>query len=344
MAKKIRIAPEGTTTWATLPGSSGDFGITAETLDDTIFGQEYKSEQPDILTWTISTNAIYKGFGGYQAVIKKTGSAQAFTTEAMSQEAGQIYRIDDATKEIWDVTAAITVFDNAVDQTAEVESIDYLYGRVTFKNTYTVTGPVTVTGSSLPSTQICSMNTFTLSQQAETNDVTDLCVAQSNGGFRQYETGLRSVSLELSGFYKLSNDFLNTLKARELVIIELNPDGNDKSKGRGFFKPTANSQSGNVGATEEESITYTLNVPDKDDRLSYPFSWDHVIDTTLNTAVQTLLTAWQQGDGIEVRYLEDGVTGKQGSAIPTDLSLSGGLGSLSQFTVNLQGSGGITVI
>lgn len=343
MAKKIRIAPDGTTTWATLPGNSGDFGVSVETLDDTVFGHAFKSEQPDIISWTVSANAIYKGFGGYQAVIKKTGSAVAFTTEAASQDTGQIYQIDDTAKRIWDVATTFVVFDGGVDQTAEVESIDYLYGKVTFKDTYTVTGAITITGASVPSTQICSMNTFTLSQQAETNDVTDLCIAQSNGGFRQYDVGLRSVSLELSGFYKASNAFLDALKARATVIIELNPDGNSKSLVRGFFKPTAGSQSGNVGATEEESITYMLNVPDND-LLASPLSWDHAADTTLNTAVQTLLSAWHAGNGVEVRYLEDGATGKQGSAIPTDLSLSGGLGALSQFTVNLQGSGGITAV
>lgn len=343
MAKKVRIAPATTTNWVTLPGNTADFSIDADMLDDTIFGHDYKSEQPDILSWQVSSNAIYKGFSGYQALIKKTGAATVMTDEPMALVSGLTYQITDTTKRLIDVATTVVVEDNNVNQTANVEKIDFLFGRVTFKSTYTPTGPITITGKYLPASQICAMNKFTLSQQAESIDETDLCVAQTNSGFRQYKVGLKSVSLELSGFYKATNAFLDAVKDRSLVMIELNPDGAGKSTARGFFKPKSDKQSGKVGALEEETMMYGLYIPDND-LLSAPFGWSHAVDSTLNGAIRTLLDAWQTSALVECRYLEDGTTGKQGSAAPTDVSLSGGLGALNEFSVQLQGSGGITTV
>lgn len=343
MAKKVRISPLAAATWVTLPGNTADFSIDADMLDDTIFGYDYKSEQPDIISWQVSANAIYKGFSGYQAVIKKTGAGVTMTDEAMELVSGKTYRITDTTKRLIDVTTTAVVKVGGVDQTANVLNIDYLFGKVTFLPAYTPGGAVTITGKYLPSSQICSMNKFTLSQQAESIDQTDLCVAQTNSGFRQYGVGLKSVSLELSGFYKTTNAFMDAVKNRSMVMIELNPDGGGQSVARGFFKPKNTKQSGKVGAQEEETVSYSLYLPDNS-LLSVPFGWDHAGTSTLNTAIRTLLDAWQTSALVDVRYLEDGVAGKQGSAAPTDVSISGGLGALNEFSVQLQGSGGITVV
>lgn len=341
MAKKVQIAPATTTDWVTLPGNTAEFSAEADMLDDTIFGFNYKSEQPDILSWSVSANAIYKGYSGYQAVIKKTGASTVMTDEATTLVSGKTYQITDTSKRLIDVATTVVVEDATVDVTDEVESIDFLFGKVTFKSSYTVTGAVTITGAYLPASQICAMNKFSLSQQAESIDETDLCVAQANNGFRQYALGLKTVSLELSGFYKATSAFLTSLKNRELVMIELNPDGGGHSVARGFFKPKSDKQSGKVGALEEETVMYSLYIPDNG-LLGAPFSWSHAGTSTLNTAVRTLLSAWENAALVEVRYLEDGVSGKQGSAVPTDMSLSGGLGALNEFTVQLQGSGGVT--
>lgn len=341
MAKKVRVAPASTTSWVTLPGNTADFSADADMLDDTVFGHEFKSEQPDILMWQVSANAIYKGYSGYQAVIKKTGNPTVMTDEPMALVSGKTYRITDTTKRLIHVGTTVVVEDNNVDHTADVESIDFLFGTVTFKSTYAVTGSVTITGAFLPASQICAMNKYSLSQQAEAIDETDLCVAQTNSGFRQYKMGLKTLSLELNGFYKVTSAFLTTLKNRDKVMIEINPDGAGKSLARGFFVAKSDKQSGKVGALEEESVSFSLYVPDND-LLKYPFSWTHDATSTLNTGIRTLLDAWQTGALVEVRYLEDGTTGKQGSAVPTNVSLAGGLGALNEFSVQLRGSGGIT--
>lgn len=341
MAKKIRIAPATTTDWVTLPGNTADFMIEADMIDDTIFGHDYKSEQPDILSWSMSSNAIYKGYSGYQAIIKKTGVPVVITDEPMSLVSGKTYRITDAAKRLLNVDTTAIVEVATVDQTAEVESINYLFGLVTFKSTYTVSGAVTFTGAYVPATQICSMNKYSLTQQADTIDETDLCVAQSNSGFRQYRLGLKNVNLELSGFYKVASAFATSVKNRERLIIDINPDGLGKSIARGFFVAKSDKQSGKVGSLEDESVSFALSVPDNSLMLT-PFAWSHDLTSTLNTGIQTVLSAWQTGTLVEARYLEDGTTGKQGSAVPTNVSIAGGLGALNEFSVQLKGSGGIT--
>lgn len=341
MAKKVRVAPATTTNWVTLPGNTADFQMEMDMLEDTVFGFDYKSEQPDIGSWSMSANAIYKGYSGYQAVVKKTGVPVAMTDEPMALVSGKTYRVTDTTKRILNILATTIVKVGGVDQTANVQSISYLFGTVTFLSSYTPGGAVTITGGYVPASQICAMNKYSLTQQADTIDQTDLCVAQSNSGLRQYAMGLKTVNLEMSGFYKASSAFLTALKNRERVVVEINPDGAGKSLVRGFFNMKMKKQSGKVGALEEETVSFSLNTPDNA-LMQEPFAWLHDPSTTLNTGIQTLLSAWQTGALVEARYLEDGVTGKQGSAVPTNISIAGGLGALNEFSVQLKGSGGIT--
>lgn len=344
MAKRIRLSDDSGTTYYTLPGNTGELRNEAGEIVDTVFGQSFGSTQPGLIGWSITSNALYKGFAGYVATIKRQGTTTAFTTEAHSQVgATKTYQIDDATKQIWDRSVTFTVFDNAVDQTAEVESIDYLFGRVTFKSSYTVTGPVTVTGSYFPTSDLCGANTFTLTQTAEGVDTTDMCTANGNGGYRVMDCGLKSVSLEMSGFYSLAYGYLAQLQARGEWIIEINPDGSDLSVCRGFFRTTAQSQSGPVGEPEEESISFQLNVPD-DDLLETPFKWVHSGSTTLNQAVRIAIAAWQDGTTIDAQYLSNGTAGEGGSVVVTEISLSGGLEVMNEFAVTLQGTGATTTV
>lgn len=342
--KAIRIAPYSTTNWVTLPGNTGELTRERDSLDDTVFGKSYMSKIPDIAKWNINAQAFYKGFAGYKAVIKKTsGSATAMTDEATTNVSGKIYRITASAKRLMDPATAVVVEDGGTPVDAEdILRIDYLDGTVEFQSGYTVGGSVTITGAYLTATQICTMNQFTLTQTADAVDKTNMCNVQTNGGFREYEVGLKTVSLDLSGFFDATPDFHSALIAADTVLIDISPNGAPSAGSfcRGIFKPVSDSQSGKVGALEEESVKYELYVPDID-LMEAPFKWYHV-SSTLNTAVRTLLDAWQDGDLVEVQYLYDGTNGWSGEGVPTDVSLKGGIGNLNEFTANIQGSGGLT--
>ncbi len=341
MAKRVRLSADGTN-FFTLPGNTAELNNEAGDIDDTIFGQDYSSTQSGLINWTVSANSLYKGFAGYVAKILKTGTSTPFTTQAMSLVSGRTYRITDVTKNIWDRNTTLTVFDNAVAVNASnILNVDYLFGRVTFAAGYTVTGPVTVTGASLPKLVVGCVNSFTLTQTANPIDNTCMDTAQANSGRRTFEYGLKTVSLDLTGIYKVANGFIDLLESRAELVIEINPDGSNLTVGRGFFKPVTTGQSGDVGDLEQETITFNLSVPDND-ILAYPFHWVHDVTSTLNQAVRIALDAWESNTFVDVQYLPDGTTGKQGEGIIVDMTLSGGLEAMNEFTVNIQGSGALT--
>lgn len=348
-AKRVRVSSDNGVNWFTLPGSSGELTLEGGELDDTIFGFTYNSNFPGLINWSLTANAIIKGFAGYMAVIKKAeGAGTATTAEAATLVAGTLrtYQINNAAKQIWLRTAAVVVKDNAVNQNANVESIDYLFGRATFKSTYTVVGPVTFDITYLTPVVLGKGREYTLTQTAEAVDTTDFATAQANSGNRTFSPGLRNVSLELAGVYALTNAFKASLQDRAEVIVELTPDGVSESVARGFFRFASQAQTGDVGQLEEETVMLNLSVPDIAAPLTaqFPFSWAFSLATTLNTAVRKCIEAYVNELPLDVQYLPDGLTGNSGDAVVTEISLSGGLESMNEFSVTLQGTGALAVV
>ena len=360
MAKRIKIAPNTSAgVFATLPGSNGSLNRETNQLDDTIFGQQYGSTQPALINWSVGSNAFYKGFAGYVAKVLQQGSTTVFTLENMTAVAGSgdtIFQIDDLQLSLWDKDVAITFFDDGVPiNVADIVSIDYLLGRVTFTSAKAEASATSmqVTGSYFPLTELGTAQSFTLTQTAETTDTTDFATAQANGGYNTFRQTLATVAIELSQFYSLAASFHDVLVARSELIIQINPDGaytgaspTAYSIARGYFKAATDNQEGDVGGDENESITFNLSVPDTPTLLETPFSWEHGSATTLNTAIQTLLSAFLTQSEVQVQYLPDGTTGsagggKEGNAVITEISLSGGVDVMNEFSVNLQGTGAL---
>ena len=349
MAKVLNISNDGGTTWVPLPGSGAEFGVDAEGIDDTILGQTFQSQEVGLITWSMNSDGIFKGFAGYLAEVKKAGTPVTVTGESMTQESGQIYAIDDATREIWDRSATITVLDGASDETAEVEWFDYLFGRIKFLDTYTVLGSITIDVDYIPVAAAGKANTYDLTMSAEQVDESDFISTQANGGYRTFRPGLRSVSLELGGIFDATEAFAADVAARAEVIIEIDPVGDGSSIARGFFKALAAGQSGDVGALEEESVTFELTVPD-DSQNQTVFNWRHTA-TTLSLSIQWLLTSWlTELNTYDAQYLPQGATGqspldgKEGNFMVADISLSGGLSNMNVFNAELIGTGVYTVV
>jgi hypothetical protein len=338
MAKRVRISPDDGTTFYTFPGNTAELSREGQDLKDTIFGQNYESGMTGLFSGSISANGLYKGFAGYMAKIKRSGTSTTLTTEAMSLVAGKTYKVTDATKNVLNRAVTVTVFDNAVNHTADVESIDFLHGRVTFASGYTVTGPVTITGAYFPMTQVASARTYNLTQTANAVDNSVFETVQANGGYRTFEAGLKTVKLSLGGVYNASNNFETLLASRAELMMEIDPAGNGKSIARGFFRPMSMSQSGDVGDLEEQTLDFTLAVPDQEN-VSTVFSWVHAADTTLNRSIREAILAWENDEETTVDYLPDGEAGFVAPAIVTDLSLSGGMEAMNEYTVKFQLSG-----
>lgn len=337
-AKEVLVSADGST-WYTLPGGTGEWSDEGDQINDTIFGQTFQSTQPGLITWNANANALYKGFAGYVASIKRSGTPTTLTNEACSLVSGKTYQITNTAKRVLDPDTAVVVKGNAVTiSAANILSIDHMFGLVTFIPSYTPTTPITISGNYLPMTEVAKANSFTLTQTVETIDETDFATARANGGYRVFQPGLRTVAVELGGFYDAATEFWTLLESRENVIIEINPDGSGNSIARGIFKMVSRSQSGDVGALEEETRTFNLSVPDNIDTV---FRWWHDTDTTMSQAIRVLLTAFEGQSLVSIRYLPEGTsdqTGFEGEAVVTDVSLSSGLDAMNEFTANFQGS------
>jgi hypothetical protein len=345
MAKRIRLSDDDGTTWYTLPGNTGSMSSEAGELDDTVFGQDFSSTFPGLIGWTMEANGLFKGYAGYATTIKKVGVSTVMTDEAMSLVSGKTYQITASTKRLMNRAIATTFEDGGVAILASnIESVDWLFGRVTFISSYTPAGAVTVTGEYFPTVSVGCANSFTLTQTSNAVDNTCMETARANDGHRTFEYGLKTVSLDIEGIYKASNGFRQLLIDRSEVVIEIDLAGNGLNVARGFFRAASTGQDGDVGDLESENITFNLSVPDPDTLTTYPFAW--LIDTTstMSTALKKAIAAWQDNDEIDAQYLPDGTNGVEGNVIITDLSLAGGLEAMNTFTVTMQGSGELVAV
>ncbi len=345
--KRVQVSSDGGTTYVTLPGNQADLtAVEFGNVTDTIFGQTFESQQPTLGQWGVTSNGLFKGVAGYNAVIKQSGTPTSMAAEACSLVSGKTYQVTSTTKRVLSWADALTVLDNAVDHTADVVSIDYLTGKVTFAAGYTVTGPVTLTGYYVPMTQIAKGRSFNLRQSVAQVDTTGYDVAQSNGGFRTFDEGLRSVSLELGGIFSASAAWQAKALTRGIVYVEVDLDASDPLKNvfRGFFKVMNNSQSGSQGDVETQTVQLQLWVPDSD-LIVTPFSWTIASASAMSSAVQKVLAAFAAQTDLDIRYLPTGAIGAspndgiEGTVIVTEASLANSIDGQNEFSFTFRGTG-----
>lgn len=344
-AKRIQVSSDNGVTYWTLPGSQGDKTVERNKAKDTVYGQSYESEFNSLGSVSMNSNAIYKGIAGYLATVKKVGTSTAMTAEACSLVSGKTYKITSAAKQLIDINTAVNVFDNAVNQNANVLSIDYLYGRVTFKPAYTVTGPITITGNYFPLANIAKAKSFNLNQTCGEVDNTGYEDAQANSGFKVLDYGIRTVNLEVGRIIANAAASLNTdLVANSIYVIELAPGGdNTKLAYRGYFQLSSVGGSGNNGEVEAESLKFGLYVPDAA-LLETPSKWLIGSSSGVNQAIQIVLNAFQNQTTVKVRYLEDGATGTEITAIVTDASITNTIEGINEYKFAFKGASGLTTV
>lgn len=344
-AKIIQISDDSGTNKYTLPGGTGDISKEASQISDTIFGQTFDSNEVGLIQWNVSANALYKGFAGYLSKIYKQGSTTAVAAEACTLLSGKIYQIDDITKRIWDRAIAIAVLDGVTDVTDEVESIDYLFGKVTFVSTYTVIGAVTVDINYFPLVVLGKGRSFTLTMQANNIDTTTFELAQANGGYMTNDPGLRTVAIDLEGVEDTTGALDDELAARNELIVEIDAVGDGLALARGFFKVINYSSGGDVGNLEEETVSFSLNVPEPNianpQTIDIPFGWQIGAAATMSVAIQKIITAWENETKLDVYYLPDGTNGDTGQIIVTETTMSTGLDAMVEFNLEFTGDGAV---
>jgi hypothetical protein len=348
--KRAQISLNGTTFY-TFPGNTAEFMTQLNETTDTIFGQPVESQQPNIGEWNMQANAIVKNVTGYNAVISQSGTPTVMTAEPCSLVSGKTYQVTNAAHRVISYLDTLTVFDNSVNQTANVANIDYLAGTITFLSTYTPTGPITVTGKYVPLTPVSKAKSFTLTQTCTAIDQTGYDDAQANGGYRVYAPGLDTISLELGNIFKASQAWQAALVARSIVYVQIDLDTTNPGLNvfRAFMKIESRDQSGNQGAVEEEKVTLRIWVPDGALVLQ-AFSWYIAAGSTMNTAIQYALQAFLAQSTVTVRYLPSGapaqtpLDGQVGTAFPIEATIENTVDGLNTFTFNFRGTGAPTPV
>jgi hypothetical protein len=341
-AKLVQVSRDGID-YVTLPGSTAEISQEGAELENTIFGQKFGSTFTGIIDWSFSGNAWLRQQAGYEVSLKRTGDAVAFTDEPLAVEDGLIYRIVDEDKSFWDYTATVTVEDNGIAVDAEdIKVIDYIMGRVTFVDGYSAAGPITASGDYLPVSEFANANSMTLTQSADTIETGSFETVKANGGFQNYAATLLTASMDLEGFYREDNDFYSILSGRADILVEVDFAGDGQTLARGVFKVSSDSQSGDVGGDEVESISLSLSVPDD----VTPFSWYFGPLTTAPEGAQIILESWLNREDVYVRYLPKGadLRGFEGQVVVTDASITAAVDSMVEISFEGQGNGVLTAI
>ncbi len=207
------------------------------------------------------------GTAGYLTTVKLGGTPTAITDEPTTKvTANTVYQITDAAKRILDRTTAVTVKvdpDGAGAAPAAVAdpstySIDYPFGKITFKTDQGASAVVTVSGKYIPITAVAGANRYALNQSSTVLDDTDYPTAQANGGYRSRLLGLHDVNLTLGRFADTSKAFSDALKNRTPLLMEVRPGGAGDYF-RGWMVVESDNASGDIDALEAEEISFQLD-------------------------------------------------------------------------------------
>lgn len=347
-AKTIKVSTDDVN-YYTLPGNSASLSSEGEQIEDTIFGQRFSSSETGLIGSSLSTNALYKGFAGYNANILKAGTPIEVTGGATTLVSGNTYQITNTAQRVMATASGYTVYDGAANITAYIESkgLDPFTGTFTLDSSYTVTGTITIDYYYVTLTEVSGATGFDISMSSDVQDSTTLTVAQGNNGHRTYICGLLSVESSVSGLYNKNNGFIDIIKSRETFVIKLAPKNGDadESYAYGFFKIVSDEMTGDVGAIEEDNISLMLYVP-YDDKIESPFKWYHPSNTSIPEGTKIILDALFSGAEIYVKYRPLGdTTGESsydGLAVISDASMSTDLDSMNEFSAELQITGALT--
>jgi len=194
----------------------------------------------------------------FNTVVKATGTSTTMTAEACSLVSGKTYQVTNAAKRVIDPTSALTVLDNGgAVAAANIESIDFLFGKVTFVGGYTVTGAVTVTGKYLP------LHTLTYAREFELTDTNMLAEATvfADTTVKRKQT-LQSLMVRLGLLERAglvynggSTSLVSVLTAGTVLVIEINVGGSGTIF-RAMVIPENVSQGATVAGLLEEGVTF----------------------------------------------------------------------------------------
>jgi len=326
-AKKVTIG--GTP----IPEMTSNFKAEANVVEDTNSETSggFKTKLPGLINASGSMSGKVSAAIGYATTVKKGGTSTAMTGEAMELVAGKTYKITAAVKQVIDEAEAITVLDGVTDVTAEVLSYDYLFGKITFKDTYTVVGAITITANYIPLAVIAGGRSFSLDFSADTMDATDYATALANGGWRVNKIGLFDAKATVGRLADMAATYLDILTGRESFLLDIVTAGGLLTT-RGWFNLVGLEEGASMNDMFMEPLSFELR-----GRNTQNFSYS--AGATFNAGLAALLTAFFGRTPEAVQLLVDGVDGFEGQALFSGFGISGDLEGVDDFTASFVAGG-----
>ena len=192
---------------------------------------------------------------GHLALVKKAGTSTAMSGEAMSLVSGQVYEVTDSARRILDPEVAITVYDNAIAvAAADIENIDYLFGRVTFDSGYSVTGPVTLDANFYPTVNIAAAKEWSASH---TRDIAETTTFGDNA--KGKKALLKDATGNISAFAEIDSEILAAFNSADNFFIEWDPAGDGTRVKRYWVLFEGLETTASTDALVEDGITWQAN-------------------------------------------------------------------------------------
>ena len=181
--------------------------------------------------------------------MKTTASATATTGEAMTNSGDNTtYYITADSKRYWDKNSTVTVYVDAVPNTAN--TIQYAGGRVVFDSALTGTEVITVDVSYWTVSEVAGFYNWSLDLATDMLDKT----TYSSNGWREFVAGLKSFNVSADSFWQ-DDKFLNRLGEEVVIVLYVNETSDIRYEG--FAKIDSDSISNPVDELVEESVNYT---------------------------------------------------------------------------------------
>jgi len=151
----------------------------------------------------------------YNTTLEMTGTSTAMTGEAMGGTGAGPYQITNSAKRVINPLVALTFYDNGIDCTADVLTVDYLFGKVTF--TGSKTGPITVTGEYLPRLTFAEGKSVSTALTAD-----ELDTAVFGSQWRKRAQGLKGLDVEIESLALLTYDMDSGSGSRTIADVFTN--------------------------------------------------------------------------------------------------------------------------
>lgn len=218
----------------------------------------------------------------------------------------------------------------------DIDSFDYLFGKVTFDSGYTVNGTITADLTYIPLAAVAQAQNYDLSLSGDVVDVTDYPTAQANSGTRVQRVGLIEASLSVDRLEDLSHTFEASLLARAPLMVEVVSANGDLTI-RGWWIQSSLEKSGGVADAIMEGLQFELYGRNQNN-IGYSAA------AGLNSGIAALLSNLLARTAATLQYQIDGTDGIEGSAYVSSFGLSGELEGVDNWSADLVSGGALSTI